>query len=79
MLAGLGSGQAGNFCGTAGNVVAVDDAPAEVPEAFPEVWRSEVATEIVGGRAALKVAEFVAPNRAPSPLSVTTSGFSNFV
>ena len=75
-LAGLGSGQGGNFCEIAENVVAVDGAPAEVPDAFPEVWRSEVAIEIVGGRAASsKEVECVARDRAF--LSGATSVFSN--
>jgi hypothetical protein len=74
VLAGLGSGQAGNFCGTVENVVAVDETPAEVPDAFSELWRFEVATEMVGSRAASKDVGFVALD--PTPLSVTTSAFS---
>jgi len=58
------------------NLVAVDGAPAEVPDAFSEIWRSEVATEMVGGRAASKDVEFIALDRAS--LSVTTSAFSRF-
>jgi hypothetical protein len=72
----LGSGQAVNFCGIVENVVAVDDATAEVPDAFSEMWRSEVATEMVGGRAASKNVPFVALDR--TPLSVMTSAFSRF-
>jgi hypothetical protein len=56
-------------------VVEVDDAPAEVPDAFPEVRRSEVATEIAGGRAPLKEVEFVTVDRTTP--SVTTSACSN--
>ena len=74
-LASLGSGHAGNCCGVVEYVAAVDDTPAEVPEAFPEVCGSEVATEVVGGRAAPKGVEFVVLDR--TPLSVTISVFSN--
>lgn len=54
VLAGFGSGQAGNCCGMVGYVAVVDGTPAEVPDAFSEVRRSEVATEVVGGRGVSK-------------------------
>ena len=52
------------------NVVAVDDTPAEVPDAFSETRRFEVATEMVGGRTASQCVGFVAVKS--TPLSVTT-------
>ena len=75
MLASLGSGQAGNCFGMVEDTALVDAAPAEVPDAFSEVWRSEVATEAVGGRAVSKGVEVV--SRGRTPLSVTISVLSN--
>jgi len=78
MHAGLGSGQAGNCCGIVENVGAVDDAQTEVPDAFSEVRRSEVATEVVGGRAvSTGVVEVVSRGRAPLFSVSTPVLFSN--
>ena len=55
------------------NTVGVEDTPAEVPDAFPEVWRSEVATEIVGGRATSKGVTLVAVDCAPLSATIPVS------